>query len=216
MRKRPKSGGEPVNASAHVPDGITPPGGGSNGHKAGIEGDMVLLGRIVAAQGLSGEVKILTFTETPDNIAAYGPLTASDGRTFRIVGLRPQKGEAVVARLAGVGDRTAAEALRGVDLYIPSELLPTPDDGEWYYRDLIGLKAVSPEGAEIGEVISVQNFGAGDLLEIRLPDVRQTAFVAFTLALVPTVDIKGGHVVVVMPEEEIAGPEDEGAANSKS
>lgn len=175
---------------------------------------MVLLGRIVAAQGLKGEVKILTFTELPENIAAYGPLSDGKGATFRIDDLRLSKGEAVIARLAGINDRTAAERLRGTELYVATDSLPAPDKEEWYYRDLIGMQAVTAEGAPFGEVVSVQNFGAGDLLEFRAPEARHTFFLAFTLANVPTVDIKARQIIVVPPEEEIARPEEEGAAEA--
>jgi 16S rRNA processing protein RimM len=181
---------------------------------------MVLLGRISAAQGLGGEVRIATFTETPENIAAYGLLTSGDGRTFRITALRPLKGANVVARLEGVTNRTEAELLRGLELFVARDCLPPTDDDEWYVSDLVGLSAFAPDGAEIGEIIAVQNYGAGDLLEIRPPGecegiksedsaARQTLLVPFTEAGVPEVDIAGGRVVVVRPEEIDAGsPED--------
>lgn len=168
---------------------------------------LVRLGRIGAAQGLRGEVRIATFTESPENIAAYGPLVDAKGRGFTIETLRPLKGALVVARLSGIDDRAAAEALSGVELYVEKARLPEPDSGEWYYSDLIGLKAVAPDGAEIGEIASVQNFGAGDLLEIRLTQNQRTMFVPFTEAAVPEVDVKAGRVLVVMPEE-IDAPED--------
>ena len=167
---------------------------------------LVLLGRIGAAQGLRGEVRITTFTEIPENIAAYGPLRDAKGRSFIIETLRPAKGTQVVVRLGGIDDRSAAEALNGVELYIEKALLPEPEEGEWYFDDLIGLKAISLEGAEIGEIASVQNFGAGDLLEIRLSEGRRIVFVPFTQAAVPEVDVKAGRVVVIMPEE-IDAPE---------
>lgn len=178
------------------------------------DADMVLLGRIVAAHGLRGEVKILAFTETPENIAAYGLLNDGRGREFRIDELRPQKGEAVIARLAGVTDRTAAEKLRGTELYVSRDCLPVPDEEEWYYSDLVGLQAVTPDGGAFGEVVSVQNFGAGDLLELRVPAERQTVFLAFTHANVPAVDIKTGRITVVLPDEIIAAPEQESDAGS--
>jgi 16S rRNA processing protein RimM len=169
--------------------------------------DRVLLGRIVAAHGLRGEVKILTYTEVPENIVSYGPLTDAKGRGFRITDLRPLKGEAVVAQIAGVNSRTAAENLRGTELYVPRDCLPETDGDEWYCDDLVGLQAVTLEGEPFGEVISVQNFGAGDLLELRLPGQRHTVFLAFTHASVPAVDIEAKRVTVVPPAEIIAQPE---------
>lgn len=169
---------------------------------------LVLLGRIGAAQGLRGELRITTFTESPDNIAAYGPLRDAKGRSFEIETLRGLKGTQVVVRLAGVDDRTAAEALNGVELFIDKALLPATDEDEWYFEDLIGLKAVAPDGSEIGEIASVQNFGAGDLLEIRLSGSQGTVFLPFTEAAVPEVDIKAGRLTVIMPEEIEAGPDE--------
>jgi 16S rRNA processing protein RimM len=178
-------------------------------------GGMVLLGRISGAQGLRGEVRIATFTEAPENIAAYGPLTSGDGSTFRITTLRPLKGANVVARLEGVTDRTGAETLRGVELFVARDCLPLAEEGEWYVSDLVGLPAFAPDGTEIGKIITVQNYGAGDLLEIRPPGesegeegaARQTLLVPFTEAAVPEVDIAGGRVVVVLPDEIDAGEE---------
>lgn len=206
MRKRRNTDGD---AAAVVQDGADDHAGRA---PAPASSDTVLLGRIVAAHGLRGEVKILTYTEAPENIAAYGPLSDGKGRSFNIDDVRPQKGGAVVARLAGVADRNGAERLRGTELYISRQCLPAPDEEEWYYSDLVGLQAVTPAGEPFGEVVSVQNFGAGDLLELRRPGERQTQFLAFTQANVPAVDIAGGTMTIVPPREIIAAPpEDEGA-----
>lgn len=172
------------------------------------ENGKVLLGRILTAHGLRGEVKILTFTEFPENIATYGPLTSRDGRSFRIDSLRLAKGEAVIARLSGVSDRTAAEALRGTELFVSREQLPEPDEEEWYYNDLIGLKAIAPNEEEIGKIVAVHDYGAGTVLEIR-PTTGKTFLLAFTYENVPTVNIKGGNLTVILPEEIIAQAEDE-------
>ncbi len=162
--------------------------------------DAVLLGRIAGAHGLRGEVKINSFTGVPEDIAAYGSLSDGAGRSFVIERVRALKGGAVAAQLARISDRDAAEALKGVELYVARAKLPEPDADEWYYGDLIGLKAVSPDGAEIGAIAAVQNFGAGDLLEIRPLDARQTLFVPFTETAVPVVDLKGGCVTIRLPE----------------
>ena len=105
----------------------------------------------------------------------------------------------VVARLKGIGDRTAAEALKGVELYVDRDRLPAAAEGEFYHADLIGLAAVDPEGRQIGEIVAVQNFGAGDLLEIRLAGSGKTELVPFTEATVPEVDIAAGRAMVAMP-----------------
>lgn len=161
---------------------------------------MVCLGRITGAHGLKGEVRVESYTADPEDIGAYGPLTDdSGGRTFVFASLRPVKGGTLVARLKDTPDRAAAEALRGVRLYVGRDRLPEPDEDEWYHSDLIGLKAVTPSGQLAGEVVSLQNFGAGDLLEIRLADTLKTAFVPFTQACVPQVDVKLGMLTVDPP-----------------
>jgi 16S rRNA processing protein RimM len=165
--------------------------------------DKVLLGRITGAHGLKGEVKIAAFTGAPEDITAYGALTdAAGAREFHIASMHSAKGGSIVARLRGVSDRDQAEALRGVDLYAPRSALPPPEEDEFYYSDLIGLQAVSPEGEPIGEVVAVQNFGAGDLIEVRFKDERQPVLIPFDGAHVPHVDQEAGRVVVVRPVYE--------------
>ena len=168
--------------------------------------ELVLLGRVAGAHGIKGEVRINSFTEVPEEVGAYGPLTDGKGRRFIIERLHPLKGTAVAALFAGISDRTAAEALKGVDLYVERARLPEPDQDEWYYTDLIGLAAISPEGQTLGEIIAVQNFGAGDLLEIRSADGRPTLLVPFLKAVVPVVDVKAKRVVVDLPEDEDEQP----------
>jgi 16S rRNA processing protein RimM len=160
------------------------------------EGKRILLGRIAAAHGIRGEVLVKAFTERPEDIAAYGPLDDGGGRTFKLKVVRVTPKGDVVARVAGIGDRTAAAALKGVALYVARDRLPPPDDGQFYHADLIGLAAVDPEGRPVGEVIAVYNHGAGDLLEVRLADTGNTELVAFTDAFVPEVDLKSRRVVV--------------------
>lgn len=160
----------------------------------------VLLGTIASAHGIRGEVVLRTYTGDPEAIAGYGPLSDSDGRrNFKIKSARlTPKG--VIARLDGIADRNAAEALRGVDLYVARARLPKPADKEYYYADLIGLSARNEGGEEIGWIVNVVNFGAGDLLEIRFNDTKQTDYVPFTDACVPNVDVGAGFVTLVMPE----------------
>lgn len=159
----------------------------------------ILLGRILRAHGIRGELLLATYTGAPEAIGDYGPLSDEAGtRTYDITVVRiTPKG--VIARVKGVPDRTAAEKLKGIDLYVDRARLPEPDDGEYYHEDLVGLAAVSPDGAVIGEIVSVQNFGAGDLLEIRLANSKRTELVPFTNAFVPEVDIAASRAVVVMP-----------------
>ncbi len=167
----------------------------------------VCVAQIGAAHGLKGEVRLWSFTEDPAAVAQYGALETEDGsRRLDILHLKAAKDHFVV-RLRGVDDRNAAEALRNTKLYIARERLPATDDGTFYHVDLIGLTAVDPQGADIGEVIAVQNFGAGDIIEIRRAD-HSTVFFPFTDAVVPEIDIAAGRMTIV-PPEEIEGDEAE-------
>ncbi len=159
----------------------------------------ILLGRIAGAHGIRGEVVIHAYTASPEDIGAYGQLTdASGARSFQIEIVRVTP-KGVVARLAGVADRTAAEALKGVELYVDRDRLPAAAEGEFYHADLIGLAAVDPAGQAIGEIVGVQNYGAGDLLEIRLAGSAKTELVPFTDACVPEVDVRAKRAVIVLP-----------------
>lgn len=169
--------------------------------------NFVLLGRIVAAHGLKGEVVIHSFTEVPEDIAAYGPLLMGEGKaSLELVSVRSSE-KGVIACVAGVADRTAAEALKGTELWVERDRLPPPDEGEFYHADLIGLAAVSPDGQQIGSIIAVQNYGAGDLIEIRLDGTQRTELVPFSDTYVPAVDLAEGRVVVRIPTTTSEGDE---------
>lgn len=114
------------------------------------------------------------------------------GRTLTLKSLRPDKGGAI-ARFAEIADRTAAEALRGTVLTVPRETLPPLADGEYYHADLIGLAVIDTEGVSVGTVVAVENFGAGDIIEIEKPD-RRTFMVPLTPAAVPEI---ADRIVVV-------------------
>ena len=168
----------------------------------GADGSKVLVARFGAAHGVRGEIRLWSFTGDPLAVADYGPLESKDGaRQFVIGSLRPNK-DFLVARIDGVDDRNAAEALRNVELYLPRERLPEIDeDDTWYYADLVGLAVVAPDGAAIGTVAAVHNFGAGDIVEITPAGGGKTLLLPFTEAVVPEVDLKAGRIVVVLPEE---------------
>jgi 16S rRNA processing protein RimM len=160
----------------------------------------ILLGRIVDAHGIRGEVIVHSFADAPEDVAAYGPLSNQAGnRTFKLKVLRVTP-KGVIARIDGVADRNAAEALRGTDLYVARDKLPAASADEYYHADLIGLAAVAPDGTAIGRVVNVQNFGAGDLIEIELAGTKRTEFLPFSDAFVPEVDIANGRIVVLMPD----------------
>jgi 16S rRNA processing protein RimM len=154
----------------------------------------VCLGVIVGAKGLRGEVRIKSFTKRPADVTAYGPVTTDDGRVLAVTLTGAAQG-ILVGRIKGVADRNAAEAMRGVKLYVARAALPKADDGTYYHADLVGLAAELAGGERLGEVTAVYNFGAGDMLEVKLLDGR-SELVPFSDAAVAKVDTAGGKVTL--------------------
>ena len=160
----------------------------------------ICVARIGAAHGVRGAVKLWTFTEDPLAVQHYGPLATKDGtRRFEVTHAREAKGH-LVATLKGVATREDAERLNGVELYIARAKLPATAEDEYYHADLIGLAAVTATNVPLGRVIAIHNFGAGDIIEIAPPH-GSTMLLPFTNAVVPTVDLAGGRVVIELPEE---------------
>jgi 16S rRNA processing protein RimM len=160
----------------------------------------ICIARIGAAHGVRGEVRLWTFTEDPLAVLHYGPLATKDGaRSFVVTQAREAKTH-LVATLKGVATREDAERLNGVELYVARENLPATDQGEYYHADLIGLAAVDAANQPIGRVIAIHNFGAGDIIEIAPPQ-GPTMLLPFTNAVVPSVDLAGGRVVIELPAE---------------
>jgi 16S rRNA processing protein RimM len=160
----------------------------------------ICVARIGAAHGVRGAVKLWTFTEDPLAVTRYGPLSTKDGaRQFEVAQAREAK-DHLVATLKGVTTRNEAERLNGIELYVPREKLPAAGDDEYYHADLIGLAAVTTSDERLGKVIAIHNFGAGDIIEIA-PPTGATIMLPFSNAVVPTVDLAAGRVVIELPEE---------------
>jgi len=160
---------------------------------------LILVGRVAGAFGVKGEVRITAYTDDPAALLGYRDLKRADGSpALTLTEGRAHKG-VLVARAREVATREDAEALRGVELYIPRAALPAPDEDEFYLADLIGLRAVTAAGETLGRVKSVQNFGAGDLLEIA-PEAGPTWWLPFTKAAVPDVRIAEGLIVAAPPD----------------
>jgi 16S rRNA processing protein RimM len=160
----------------------------------------ICVARIGAAHGVRGAVRLWAFTEDPLAVTRYGPLTTKDGaRQFEVTHAREAK-DHLVATLKGIATREDAERLNGLELYIAREKLPDTDDGEYYHADLIGLAAVNAANEPLGRVIAIHNFGAGDIIEIAPPQ-GTTMLLPFTNAVVPTVDLANGRVVIELPAE---------------
>lgn len=170
--------------------------------------DLIFVAQVGAAHGVRGEVKITTFTADPMALAGYRNLMRQDGSPALVIQTaRPSKG-GIVARLAGVADRNAAEALRGLKLYIRRDILPEPDEDEFYLADLIGLTVETAEGEVLGKVRTVQDFGAGDLLEIQ-PKAGASWWLPFTREAVPEIRLGEGKLVAAPPVSIEADPSEE-------
>jgi len=161
---------------------------------------LVLVGRVAGAFGVKGEVRLTAYTAQPEALLAYRDLKRQDGSPgLTLLSGRAQKGD-IVARAREIATKEEADALRGLLLHVPREALPEPDEDEYYLTDLIGMAAVTPQGEPLGKVKAVQDFGAGDILEID-PGRGPTWYLPFTRDCVPEVDIAGGKVTVVRPQE---------------
>ena len=160
----------------------------------------ICVARIGAAHGVRGAVRLWTFTEDPLAVKRYGPLATRDGaRHFEVTSTREAKGH-LVATLKGITTREEAERLNGIELYAAREKLPATDEDEYYHADLIGLAAVTAADEPLGRVVAIHNFGAGDIIEIA-PLHGATMLLPFSNAVVPTVDLAGGRVVIELPGE---------------
>lgn len=160
--------------------------------------ERVLLGQIVGAHGVRGDVLVKTFTQETDGIAAY-ELTDADGQRPLRLKVQRVTAKGLIAQVAGVSDRNGAEALKRRELWVARHELPETAEDEFYYVDLVGLTAVDGRGEPFGKVVEVVNFGAGDLIEIALKGTGKTEMVPFKTDFVPEVDVAGGRVVVAWP-----------------
>ncbi len=148
----------------------------------------VTLAAIAGAHGVRGEVRLKLFGEGADALRAFSVFEAGD-RKLTLKSVRPAN-QGAVATFAEVTDRSGAEALRGTLLTVPRSALPPLGEGEYYHHDLLGLPCVSTDGAAIGHVAAIENFGAGDILEIEKPD-RKRFMVPMTAQAVPAWNADG-------------------------
>lgn len=165
-----------------------------------MSANLLLVGRVAGAFGVKGEVRITAFTADPMALVGYRDLQREDGAPgLTLTGGRPTKG-GVIVRAQEVETREQAEALRGLRLYIPRDILPEPEEDEFYVTDLIGLAVETAGGEPLGRVKEVRDFGAGDILEIQPPS-GASWYLPFTREAVPEVRIAQGKVIAVKPDE---------------
>jgi 16S rRNA processing protein RimM len=159
----------------------------------------VLMGLVLGVHGIKGAVRILSYAAEPEDIASYGPLEdESGGRKFSLTVVGKARG-AVLAEVEGIGDRDAATALKGTKLYVRRSALPTPAEGEFYWDDLVGLRAELKDGTALGEVTAVHDYGGGPSLEVKR-EAGASVMVPFTNRVVPVVDLEAGRLVIDPPE----------------
>jgi 16S rRNA processing protein RimM len=163
---------------------------------------LILMGVFGAPQGVRGEVRVKSLTGEPKAIGSYGLLT-NKGRTrlFAFESLRPLKDDMLVARLAGVSTRDAAEALKGMEIFARRDQLPPPSEDEFYYDDLVGLEAIDAAGGLMGRVVSLMNHGAGDVLEIAPAGGGETLLLPFTKDVARRIDFDVDQIVIERPLE---------------
>ena len=165
-----------------------------------MKADLICVGAIGGAFGVHGEVRLKSFTSEPEDIAEYAPVFTEDGsRAFDVV-LTGRVKNGLSARMSGIVTKEDADALKGTNLFVPRDRLPSLPDDEFYHADLVGLSVYDTGGALLGEVRSVQNHGASDLLEIDGPGLKTTTLLPFTCTAVPTVDLVAGKIIADPPE----------------
>ena len=182
----------------------------SSPNKSSVLTSSVLMGRIGAAHGLKGQVRINSYTQDPLAIGRYGELfTPTPGLVLKITSSRLAKTQKstnsqsiIIAAIEGIDTRKKAEKLKGTKLYVPRERLDenNRDDDEFLHIDLIGLEARLKNGTIFGKVIAMPNYGASDLVEIKQPSGK-TVLLPFTRTNVPDIFIKEGYLNIVLPEE---------------
>jgi len=160
------------------------------------------MGVFGAPHGVRGEIRVKSYATDPASLGAYGALTdATRGRAFVFERLRPLKDDMAVATIRGVATREGAEALNGVEIFARRSQLPPPAEDEFYWTDLIGLEAVTAEGAALGRVAALSNYGAGDILEIAPEGGGERLLLPFTRAVVPEIDFASGRMTIEPPQD---------------
>ena len=161
--------------------------------------DKVIVGAIAGAYGVRGEVRIKSFCANPEDIETYSPLQDADGNAYDLALIGPIK-NGFSARLVQVHSKEQADALKGTELFAIRDQLPSLPDDEYYYTDLIGLDVFDAGGEALGRVKAVHNHGADDLIEVTRAGSSATVLVPFTQAVVPTVDLASGRIVIDPPD----------------
>lgn len=157
--------------------------------------DMICLAEITTTHGVKGAVKVRSFTAVPKSIFDYPELYDQSGKSYKIKLIAPKQSDVFIVTISGVTTCNDAELLRGTKLYISRDQLPDPDEDEFYYEDLIGMDVFTESEKEIGSVLGINNYGAGDILEIKT-SVGKRLSVPFLREVVPTVDLNKRVIII--------------------
>ena len=159
---------------------------------------MILVGVIIGAHGIRGEVKLKSFTADPKAVASYGPLLSASGEIFEITKLKPATSD-FIATIKGVSDRNRSEALRGTELFINRSQLPKTSGDEIYMHDLIGTSVYGTNKVLLGAIVGFENFGAGDLMDVKVEGRKETVLIPYTKRFIVSATVE--KVVVDLPED---------------
>ncbi len=162
--------------------------------------ERVAVGVVVGAHGIRGQVKIKSFTTNPYDITAYGTILNKDGTRRFDLSIDAETKGTLIATLKGVKDRNAAELMRGTELFVAKDRIPEPEEDEFYYDDLIGLEVRAENGEVLGSISAVQNYGAGDVVEMKLASTNQKELYPFTKATFPSLHIAEGYCIADLPD----------------
>ncbi|MCE3233515.1 MAG: ribosome maturation factor RimM [Rickettsiaceae bacterium] len=173
-----------------------------------MQKDLVCVAKITSAHGIRGAVKIKAFTQFADSLEEYAPLYSKDGKQEFDIEILSVKEDMLIVKIKGVNTRNEAENLKGRELYADKNLFPQLEEDEFYYDDLIGMGVIYEDGEEFGEVIAMHNYGGGDLIEIKPTGAQENALFPFTKEIFPEINIEDGTIVIIPPEFEFVGDND--------
>ncbi len=163
--------------------------------------ELICVAAIAGAFGVKGEIKIKSFTENPEACLGYGPLLDKVGKVFLTPVSHRKMNDFLAVCAPQVKSREEAQALKSTKLYVPRAAFPEAEEGEFYIRDIIGMEVKTTDGKRMGTIISVQDFGAGDMLEVK-PKDKASFYQPFTKEAVPKIDQKAGRVVIKLIEAD--------------
>lgn len=162
---------------------------------------------VLGAHGIKGQARLKVFIEDPLSLGDMSPILDANGKTWELKAQTFAKG-VLIAHLSGLRYRDQVEALKGLKLFVPASALPETDEDEFYPHELEGLRALRPDGSLFGEVMNLRDYGAGDLLNVRLAETGKQELFAFTKAVVPEVNVSAGYLVIDAPGEIISQDEE--------